>query len=236
MNRRLQAVLPKHRDDWQGKTDEDFWPIEIASQYGRNDEQVIRTAAPLSTIDTWIHQGKIRYMLVRKFPVLDGAGAPILVAGASIDVTDQGWVQHELDQALLRLRQRAMHEWEVRAKRNRTVHNEENELRRAFAAITKQLRLLAQKLSPADESATTSRGDPIRPRRRQKSPGVLTSRELEVLQLLATGLRNKEIAAQLGIREQTTQGHVKNIFAKLRVHDRTAAVAAAVRQGIIYLG
>jgi two-component system, NarL family, response regulator len=64
---------------------------------------------------------------------------------------------------------------------------------------------------------------------------ALTAREVEVLQLVARGLRNKEIAADLNISDETVQGHVKNILAKLAVHDRTEAVAVAVRRGIVHL-
>jgi two-component system NarL family response regulator len=63
----------------------------------------------------------------------------------------------------------------------------------------------------------------------------LTARELDVLRLIARGMRNKEIAAQLGISEETTQGHVKNILSKLGLHDRTEAVAVAVRRGIVHI-
>ncbi len=64
---------------------------------------------------------------------------------------------------------------------------------------------------------------------------ALTNREIEVLQLLARGMRNKEIAAELRISEETVQGHVKKIMAKLSVHDRTEAVAVAIRRGIVHL-
>jgi DNA-binding NarL/FixJ family response regulator len=63
----------------------------------------------------------------------------------------------------------------------------------------------------------------------------LTEREIQVLNLVAQGMRNKEIAAQLNISDETAQGHVKNILAKLSVHDRTAAVAVAVRRGIVHM-
>jgi DNA-binding NarL/FixJ family response regulator len=63
----------------------------------------------------------------------------------------------------------------------------------------------------------------------------LTARELDVLRLIAKGMRNKEIAAQLGIGEETTQGHVKNILLKFGLHDRTEAVAVAVRRGIVHI-
>jgi DNA-binding NarL/FixJ family response regulator len=69
---------------------------------------------------------------------------------------------------------------------------------------------------------------------RVKQP-ALTTRELEVLQLVADGMRNKEIASSLGITEETAQGHVKNILSKLHVHDRTEAVTLAIRRGIIHI-
>jgi two-component system NarL family response regulator len=64
---------------------------------------------------------------------------------------------------------------------------------------------------------------------------ALTNREIEVLRLLARGMRNKEIAGELKISDETAQGHVKNILAKLSVHDRTEAVAVAIRRGIVHL-
>ena len=67
------------------------------------------------------------------------------------------------------------------------------------------------------------------------SAARLTSREVEVLELIAEGLRNKEIAGALGITEGTARVHVKNIFSKLNVSDRTAAVTLALRRGIIHV-
>jgi DNA-binding NarL/FixJ family response regulator len=64
---------------------------------------------------------------------------------------------------------------------------------------------------------------------------ALTKREVEVLHLIARGSRNKEIAAELKITEETVQGHVKNILAKLSVHDRTEAVTVAIRRGIVHI-
>lgn len=63
----------------------------------------------------------------------------------------------------------------------------------------------------------------------------LTFREFQVLQLLATGKRNKEIASALGISGDTASAHIKNIFQKFNVHDRTAALAEAIRRGIIHI-
>jgi DNA-binding NarL/FixJ family response regulator len=62
---------------------------------------------------------------------------------------------------------------------------------------------------------------------------ALSLREWQVLELVAEGMRNKEIAAALGISTDTVGMHVKNLYTKLNVHDRTAAVAKAIRRGII---
>lgn len=70
--------------------------------------------------------------------------------------------------------------------------------------------------------------------RRAANP-TLTPREIQVLQLVSLGKRNKEIAAILGLSDDTVPVHVKNIFAKLRVNERTAAVNVALRRGIIHI-
>jgi two-component system NarL family response regulator len=62
----------------------------------------------------------------------------------------------------------------------------------------------------------------------------LSQRELEVLQQLAKGRTNKEIAAKLFISEETVKSHIKSLFAKLNVKDRTDAVITAFRHGIVY--
>src|SRR6266403_2232742 len=64
---------------------------------------------------------------------------------------------------------------------------------------------------------------------------TLTSREIDVLRLLAGGNANKLIADQLSITEDTVKGHVKNILSKLGANDRTHAVTIALKRGIIEL-
>jgi DNA-binding NarL/FixJ family response regulator len=63
----------------------------------------------------------------------------------------------------------------------------------------------------------------------------LTGREKAVVALMAQGMRNKEIAAELRISEDTVEVHARNAFLKLGVRDRTAAVTTALRRGIIHL-
>jgi DNA-binding NarL/FixJ family response regulator len=64
---------------------------------------------------------------------------------------------------------------------------------------------------------------------------ALSSREIEVLRLVAGGNANKEIAAQLSITEVTVKGHIKNILSKLGANDRTHAVTIGLKRGIIDL-
>ena len=64
---------------------------------------------------------------------------------------------------------------------------------------------------------------------------ALTSREIEVLRLVASGHANKEISARLSINEETTKTHIKNILAKLGAKDRTHAVSLGLKRGIISL-
>jgi DNA-binding NarL/FixJ family response regulator len=63
----------------------------------------------------------------------------------------------------------------------------------------------------------------------------LTPREVEVLSLVARGYRNKEVADALSISEETVQGHMKHVHAKLGVNDRTRAAIVAAQRGIIRL-
>ncbi len=64
---------------------------------------------------------------------------------------------------------------------------------------------------------------------------ALTSREIDVLKLLARGRSNKEIGAALFISETTVKTHVRSVFAKLNVMSRTEAIAAASHRGLIQL-
>jgi DNA-binding NarL/FixJ family response regulator len=61
----------------------------------------------------------------------------------------------------------------------------------------------------------------------------LTSRECDVLRLVAIGNANKEVAARMGISEETVKTHMKNVLTKLGARDRTHAVVVALKRGII---
>lgn len=70
---------------------------------------------------------------------------------------------------------------------------------------------------------------------REPADEVLSTREIEILEFIAGGASNKDIAKQLWISDTTVKSHVLHIFNKLEVKDRTAAVTVALRRGIISL-
>jgi DNA-binding NarL/FixJ family response regulator len=102
------------------------------------------------------------------------------------------------------------------------------------------------KTSDADDVAAAVRAarrgvlqlDPVVARRlmsshREPPASELTSRELDVLRLVAAGRANKEIAAELAISERTARTHVSRILHKLRLSSRTQAALWAVREGLV---
>ena len=87
-------------------------------------------------------------------------------------------------------------------------------------------------LQPAVATKLLNRvGDLLREERAE----TLTERELQVLELMAKGYRNKEIARELTITERTVKFHANIIFQKLNVDSRTEAVSESVKRGIIKL-
>ena len=89
-------------------------------------------------------------------------------------------------------------------------------------------RILAEVARPTTRSAAAV-GSGVAP----GGPDRLTEREVEVLRLVVAGLRNKEIAADLGISENTTKFHLRNILEKLHAGSRTEVAARAVREGLV---
>jgi DNA-binding NarL/FixJ family response regulator len=69
----------------------------------------------------------------------------------------------------------------------------------------------------------------------QTQSANLSEREVEVLRLIACGLANKQIAHSLNIAEPTVKNHLRSIFAKLGVQDRTEAAIAAIQRGIVQI-
>ncbi|MHB8960541.1 MAG: response regulator [Candidatus Limnocylindrales bacterium] len=101
-----------------------------------------------------------------------------------------------------------------------------NAIERGEAAITPAIaaRILAELARPEPAPAVP----PSEP-----DPDHLTDRELDVLRLVVRGLRNKEIATELGISENTAKFHLRNILDKLHAQNRAEVVARAMREGLV---
>lgn len=70
-------------------------------------------------------------------------------------------------------------------------------------------------------------------KRQETAIDALTPREVEVLQQIAEGISNKEVAQRLSISEKTVKNHINNILSKLHLYDRTQATLYAIRKGIV---
>jgi DNA-binding NarL/FixJ family response regulator len=80
-------------------------------------------------------------------------------------------------------------------------------------------------------AVATAKETPPANRVASNSDDGLTDREQEVIQLIADGMNNRDIAAKLVISEKTVKTHVSNILAKLNLDDRTQAAIYALRRG-----
>src|SRR5262249_4938754 len=114
-----------------------------------------------------------------------------------------------------------------------------------YRAIQSGAKSYLLKDSPDDELSATIRavhaGEQPLPRKvaerlaKRQECADLSQREMEVLQLLIKGRSNKEIGTSLFISEDTVKAHLKTLFAKLQVQDRTEAAISAIRHGIVHL-
>ncbi|MGC3956551.1 MAG: response regulator transcription factor [Verrucomicrobiota bacterium] len=114
-----------------------------------------------------------------------------------------------------------------------------------YRAVQSGAKSYLLKDTPEDELAATIRavhaGESALPEKMAKrlaerqQRADLSPRETEVLQLLTKGRSNKEIATSLFISEDTVKAHLKTLFAKLKVQDRTEAAISAIRHGIVHL-
>lgn len=123
-----------------------------------------------------------------------------------------------------------------------STYSGEEDIRRAFLAgvqayLTKDVLhdelIRAIRAVHAGEMYPTAQVDAVLSA--QLSGAELSARELEVLNLIVRGSSNKQISFDLKISENTVMNHVKSIFGKLKVDNRTDAATAAIRRGIIHL-
>ncbi|MEU7631263.1 HD domain-containing phosphohydrolase [Nocardia sp. NPDC049220] len=144
---------------------------------------------------------------------IDGSGFPRGIAGAELTAQDRLLAAAEAYQRLLEPR----------------PHRPPLDRRGAADQLQKDAR--AGRFDAESAAAVLAVAGP-RISRRTPWPAGLTSREVEILRLVAQGRSNREIAAELFIAEKTARNHVERVYAKLGVNNRTQASLAAIDRGL----
>ena len=112
--------------------------------------------------------------------------------------------------------------------------------RRLRAQLPESVEVVAEAVSIREARAAAPDVDayivaPLAERNDERLVEPLTTRESDVLVLVADGLSNKAIAGRLGISDETVKFHLSSIFGKLRATNRTDAVRQALRRGLVPL-
>lgn len=157
-----------------------------------------------------------------RMPELDGVGAMREILAEDPDARIIVLTTYDTDDAIFDA-------LEVGAKGYLLKDASREELFRAVRTVHQGESLIQPSVTARvlDRLARLSRGD--------ADQDALSERELEVLQLLAGGSGNKEIASSLSVTESTVKTHIANIFQKLGVNSRTEAVTHSLQKGIIKL-
>jgi DNA-binding NarL/FixJ family response regulator len=205
--------------------------------------------------------GKIRVLVADDHPVVRTGLAAVLVQESDLELVAEAengeravelYREHRPDVCLMDLRMPVMDGVEaIRAITTEfpaarilalTTYEGDADIRRALEAGARGYLLKDMLLTDVIRAVrAVRRGDRVIPNavaaRLAEFPerSDLTERELEVLQLVARGLSNKDVARVIGRTDETVKIHLKNTFAKLGVADRTEAVTVALTRGLIHL-
>jgi DNA-binding NarL/FixJ family response regulator len=205
--------------------------------------------------------GRIRVLIADDHPVVRTGLAAVISQEADLELVAEAengaravalFRQHHPDVALMDLRMPVMDGVEaIRAITSEfpsarllalTTYEGDGDIRRALDAGARGYLLKDMLLTEVITAVrAVHRGERVIPaavavRLAEHPPGSeLSERELEVLTLVARGLANKDVAAAIGRTDETVKVHLKNIFSKLHVADRTEAVTVALARGLIRL-
>ena len=207
----------------------------------------IAVQSPQSTVQTPYEMREVEQLLLARLALARGQADEALAALAPLQVTAEQRGQNRRLIEILNLKAMALHERGDSAEALDTIGQAlslaepEGFIRIFVDAGEAMARLLAQALAKGLAPDYAGRllqafqmggaGEAASATRRLFEP--LTERDVDVLQLIAEGLSNREIAARLVISLSTVKGHTANIYGKLGVHRRTLAVARARELGLL---
>ena len=180
VNRLFQESLLKGLD-WKEKTARELWPEEIALQYELNDRKVRETRAPLHTIEQFVQNGEVRHALVSMFPIGDHKGAPVLLGGVAVDITERKQAEEALHRNQLELHQQQVQLEELTSKllaaqeheRQRIARDLHDDVSQRLAALVLEVASLEHHPSPVPMDLAQALG-PLREQLEHLSDDVHT--------------------------------------------------------------
>lgn len=188
---------------------EDIWPDILLVDVGDADEPIAETLAVLATLADEQHEGASAVVLLYDDDEGTAAVARALRAGVVRAVLPRAASSQAITAA-------------IAAAAAGLIALPAQAVNSLLSAASS----LDEAAAPSSEEATLAATNEL---------DALTPREREVLNMLAEGLANKEIAGQLGISEHTVKFHVASVFAKLGAASRAEAVTIGFRRGMIML-
>ncbi|MDF0664785.1 MAG: PAS domain S-box protein [Nitrospira sp.] len=155
VNRLFQESMLKGLD-WREKTAFELWPAEVAEQYELSDKQVQESRVPLHTVAPFIQNGEVRHAIVSKFPIADHQGAPVLLGGVAVDITERKQAEEALHRNQLELHQKQVQLEELTSKllaaqeheRRRIARELHDDVSQRLAALVLEVASLEQHPSP----------------------------------------------------------------------------------------
>lgn len=163
VNRLFQESVLKGVD-WKEKTAHELWPADVAEQYELNDKKVWESRVPLHTVAPFMQNGEIRHALVSKFPIVDHQGAPALLGGVAVDITERKQAEEALHRNQLELHQQQVQLEELTSKllkaqeheRQRIARDLHDDVSQRLAALVLEVASLERRFSgmPAELAPT----------------------------------------------------------------------------------
>ncbi|MGZ8366907.1 MAG: PAS domain-containing sensor histidine kinase [Nitrospira sp.] len=180
VNRLFEESLLK-RLDWKEKTARELWSEEIAVQYELNDWKVRETRVPLHTVEPFVQDGEFRHALVSKFPIVDHKGAPVLLGGVAVDITERKQAEEALHRNQLELHQQQVQLEELTSKLLAAQEHERQRIARDLHDdVSQRLAALVLEVASLEHHPSTVPGEltralaPLREQLEQLSDDVHT--------------------------------------------------------------
>jgi len=159
VNRLFQESVLKGLE-WKEKTAHELWPVEIAELYELTDKKVRESRAPLHTVAPFVQNGEIRHALVSKFPIVDHKGAPVLLGGVAVDITERKQAEEALHRNQLELHQQQVQLEELTSKLLAAQEHERQRIARDLHDdVSQRLAALVLEVASLEHHPSTVPGD-----------------------------------------------------------------------------